>query len=120
MGKSKLSHEDKTTIQKLFREGVSIPALALKYDVAYVTIKRIVYPEFYAENLAQSAKYNKENSRLIHQQEGKTFRRFSFKLNRTKDAEISRELDRKENVSQYIKELIVADIAANDKSDGKK
>lgn len=115
MGRSKLSSSDKDNIRKLYKSGETIPALMEKYGVTYNTIKRVVNPELYAKHVKQVTLYNKRNSKGINQKREMAFRRFSFTMNRDSDAPIIEALEGKGNITQYIRDLIYADISKKKK-----
>ena len=113
MGKSKLTEQDRKDIRKLADEGYSSAALAAKYGVSYTTIHRVLNPDYYAKGLARAIEYQKENYPAVHNRDSLNRRVYRFSFNREKDERIISQLDKQDNIHDYIRRLVIADIEKN-------
>ena len=110
MANRKLSDQDKLEIRRLHKQGISITALAANYEVSYNTIRRVVNPELYAQQLKKTAQYQKENLQQIYEKNKMSLRSYYIQFHRNHDAEIIKHLDAQENVTQYIRDLVTEDM----------
>ena len=110
MRRARLTTGERDEIRSRYAEGYTISELAKLYEVSFNTIKRTVDPEAYAKHLQSASQYNSENEKKIREQRSKSLRRFGFSLHKEKDSEIIDILSGKENITQYIRDLIADDI----------
>ena len=111
---SKLTDNQREDIRRLHNEvGVTYKDLALQFEVSYNTILRICNPDIYQKHLQGARKYQKENQKKIVDNNRAKLRRYFVVFNKQDDAEVISHIDAKENMSQYIKDLIVSDMEAS-------
>lgn len=110
MRRAKLTTSEREEIRRLHAEGSTAAELAERYGVHYNTIKRTVDPEAYAKHLQSASQYNSKNENRIRAQRSRSLRRFGFSLHKVKDSEIIEVLNGKENITQYIRDLIADDL----------
>lgn len=115
MAKSKITEEQKAEIRRLHDEaGLSYAALAVRFDVAPITINRICKPDLAARQAAAQKEYRQKNGYAAESQVSKqTFRIYSFRCHRENDKKIIDHLDRMENYSEYLRGLIQTDMDKN-------
>ena len=115
---SKFTEEQKETIRKLhFEADVPYRDLALQYEVSFNTILRICEPETYKKHLAASKEYQKVNIKAIAAQRANSLRKFSLALSKQNDSDIIEYLEGKDNVSQYLRDLVYNDMVDSKKTD---
>lgn len=117
MGRSKLTEADKEEIRKLSKEGYSGVALAAKYDVSRQTIQRVLNPDYYAKTLEQAKEYQKENGKRIRRHRTNTRRDYYLSFNVVQDASVVKQLDKQENLNDYIRNLVTDDINNSQQSE---
>lgn len=117
MGRSKLTEADKNEIRKLSKEGYSRVALAAKYEVSRQTIQRVLNPEYYAKTLEQAKEYQKENGQRIRRYRTNTRRDYYLSFSLEQDAAVVVQLDKQENLNDYIRNLVADDINKKQQSE---
>ena len=109
MGRSKLTDADRAEIRKMAKEGHSQSALAKLFGVSQMTIHRTLNPDYYARTLESSKAYQRENAEQI--QERRASRRdYRLSLSPENDSDLIAHLDKKENVTEYIRNLLKEDL----------
>ena len=113
MAKQKLKEAERITIKELHQQGISLTALAERFDVSYNTIKRICHPERYKQQLEINRQYQNRNRQQIYETRKANSKRYKIEFNKEKDAEIISHLEKQGNVQDYIRQLIYKDIKRN-------
>ena len=117
MAKSRLTEADKLHIRNLHEEhGLSYAAIAVRYQVAPITINRVCNPKI-AEKQAADTKLNRPKYYEKAVADDKvSYRSFSFKFHRMNDQQVIDQLIKQENKSEYIRNLILQDIERQKRS----
>lgn len=117
MARSKLTEENKNEIRRLNKEGYTQASLAELFGVSKQTIYRVINPDYYAKNLQQSIVYQRENKDRIRQRRINTRKDYFLSFNSETDAAVISQLDKQENVQDYIRILVTDDIKKNSQSE---
>ena len=112
-GQKRISDEDRAKIKQLNKNGMSFVALAKEYGVTYQTISRICNPEKYKIQLEKNRQYAITNKEAVLNTRKRNQRRFSIVFTKSIDTEIIKHLETKENINDYIRTLILKDMAQN-------
>lgn len=118
---SKLTQEEKDEIVRLHNEYNLPPAaLAVRFNVSPVTIRRICDPEYYERQKESNRRYRAENKdQIAAQRKGKS-RGYYFSFHVENDAELIDFLDKQENTQDYIRQKVLDDIRKQKKKNKKK
>lgn len=116
--KPKLTEEQKIEIRKLHDAGMPYPALAAKYNVAPATIMRACRQDLYERQKASNRKHQAENYEKIYAGLKKTYKNYRLSFHTVNDANVIEQLDKQDNVQDYVRQLVTNDIDDKDKQTG--
>ena len=118
MAKSRFTEEDKLRIRMLHEErGLSYAAIAGLYHVAPITINRVCNPKI-AEKQAAETKLNRPKYYERALAESKIiYRAYSLKFHHENDEQLIKHLSKQDNVSEYIRKLILQDMERQKKTE---
>lgn len=106
----KFTEDEKEDIRKAHDAGVPYKALAVKHDVSSATIMRICRPEIYEKQLAANRKYQANNIKKINAARKVTYKNYRLSFRSDNDAAVIDHLDKQENVTDYVRQLVTSDI----------
>ena len=106
----KLTEEQKAAIKDAHDAGVPYTALAVQYRVSNATIMRACRPDYYEKQKAANRKYQAKNVKRINDARKELYRNYRLALHVENDAEVIEQLDKKENVTGYIRQLVLRDM----------
>lgn len=113
MARKRLTEDQKKEIRRLAAEGHTQSALAALFEVSTMTIHRVTNPEYYAKTLERSKEYQRENGERIRKLRNQTRRDYRISFGCKTDAAVIEQMDKQENVSEYIRTLVTDDIEKN-------
>lgn len=108
----KFTEEEKEDIRKAHDAGVPYKALAVKHDVSSATIMRICRPEIYEKQLAANRKYQADNIKKINAARKASYKNYRLSFHADNDAAVIDQLDKQDNVTEYVRQLVSNDIDA--------
>lgn len=114
----KLTEKDKSLIKKLRDQGLPCTAIAARFDVSAQTIRRICNPDYYERQKESNRKYRAEKSKQIDAQRAESTRRYQIRFHTVNDAPVVEQLNKQENVADYIRNLVLQDIKAEESHNG--
>ena len=111
MTKSRFTEKEKAYIRSLHDEsGLSYHTIAAQYGVSTATINRICRPAL----AAKQAAFNKQVRSKYAAREAEIAKvrnkRFSLTFHRTNDSAVIEQLEKQENINDYVRNLILRDI----------
>ena len=116
---AKLTEKEKSLIRKLHNEqGLPHRALAARFKVSKQTIIRICNPEYAERQKEANRKYRAEKSKQIDAQRSESSRRYQVRFHTVNDAPVVAQLDKQENVQDYIRQLVLQDIKSEESQNG--
>lgn len=115
---TKLTEKDKALIRKLYEQGLPQRALAARFEVSKQTITRICNPEYAERQKEANRKYQAEKGEQIRAQRAETTKNYHLVLHTVNDAPVVEQLNKQENVSGYIRQLVLQDIKSEESGNG--
>ena len=106
----RFTEEEKAEIRKAHEAGVPYKALATKHGVSSATIMRVCRPEIYKKQLAANRKYQAGNIKKINAARKVTYKNYRLSFHSDNDAAVIDHLDKQENVTEYVRQLVTSDI----------
>ena len=106
----RFTEEEKAEIQKAHDAGVPYAALAAQHGVSAATIMRICRPDIYEKQKAANRKYQSKNVKKIIDARKGVYKSYRLSLHTENDATIIKHLDKQENVTAYVRQLVTSDI----------
>lgn len=110
----RFTEEEKAEIRTAHEAGVPYNALAEMHGVSSATIMRVCRPDIYEKQKAANRKYQAGNVKKINEARKMTYRNYRLSFHSVNDAEVIDHLDKQENVTDYVRQLVTSDI--DDKS----
>ena len=106
----RFTEEEKAEIRQAHDAGVPYNALAVKHGVSSATIMRVCRPELYEKQLAANRKYQADNIKKINAARKVTYKHYRLAFHADNDSAVIDHLDKKENVTDYVRHLVIDDI----------
>lgn len=106
----RFTEEEKAEIQKAHEAGVPYKALAVRYGVSPATIMRVCRPDTYERQLAANRKYQSDNIKKINAARKIMYKNYRLSFHSVNDAAVIDHLDKQENVTDYVRQLVIGDI----------
>lgn len=106
----RFTEEEKAEIQKAHEAGVPYKALAVRYGVSAATIMRVCRPDTYERQLAANRKYQSDNIKKINAARKIMYKNYRLSFHSVNDAAVIDHLDKQENVTDYVRQLVIGDI----------
>ena len=110
----RFTEEEKAEIQKAHEAGVPYKALAVRYGVSAATIMRVCRPDTYERQLAANRKYQSDNIKKINAARKIMYKNYRLSFHSVNDAAVIAHLDKQENVTDCVRQLVIS--AIDDKS----
>lgn len=109
----RFTEDEKAEIRKAHDAGVPYAALAAKHGVSSATIMRVCRPDIYEKQKAANRKYQADNVKKIVDARKGVYKSYRLALHTENDATVISQLDKQENVTAYVRQLVTSDINAN-------
>ena len=105
----RFTEDEKAEIRKAHDAGVPYAALAAQHGVSSATIMRVCRPDIY-----EKQKYQADNVKKIIDARKGVYKSYRLALHTENDAKIIKQLDKQDNVTDYVRQLVTSDIKTDD------
>ena len=110
----RFTEDEKAEIRKAHDAGVPYAALAAQHGVSSATIMRVCRPDIYEKQKAANRKYQADNVKKIIDARKGVYKSYRLALHTENDAKIIKQLDKQDNVTDYVRQLVTSDIKTDD------
>lgn len=110
----KLMDDQKAAIEAVHDTGVPYTALAVQYGVSVATILRVYRQDTYERQKAANRRYQAANIKKITETRKVTHQNYRLSFHANSDLEVIERLNSQENVTDYIRQLVLRDIKTDD------
>lgn len=110
----KLMDDQKAAIEAAHDTGAPYTALAVQYGVSVATILRVCRQDTYERQKAANRRYQAANIKKITETRKVTHQNYRLLFHANSDSEAIERLNSQENVTDYIRQLVLRDIKTDD------
>lgn len=110
----KLMDDQKAAIEAVHDTGVPYTALAVQYGVSVATILRVCRQDTYERQKTANRRYQAANIKKITETRKVTHQNYRLSFHANSDSEVIERLNSQENVTDYIRQLVLRDIKTDD------